>query len=168
MLPQSGFTRVTELVAGLSAMSLFNFAFDCLLYPAVIFWLGLLVGGLLMAVLSFFVCWLLLWFYDRSGRDWLGIETAKQVRDYVGISLWRRALAWLLQRGDVVVCVTLSIRFDPFVTTAYMRHGSFNGMSRRDWRNFWLSWFIGNAWWALFCFAGVETVAGLWHWLRGV
>lgn len=157
--------RILELAAGVSAMSLTNFAFDYLLYPAVIYWLGLVIGGLAMAGLSFLACWLMLWFYDRSGRDWLGIEAAKQVREYIGHSRWRKWLAQVLRKGDFIVCIVLSIKFDQFVTTAYMRHGAFNGMSRRDWRNFWTSWFIGNAWWSLFCFAGVTSLAGLWRWL---
>ena len=148
-------------------MTLIIYGFDYLLYPIVIFWLGLLVGGLVMAGLSFLACWLLLWFYDRSGRDWLGIEAAKQVREYDGHARWRRWLAWVLRRSEFVVCIVLSIRFDPFVTTAYMRHGAFNGMSRRDWRNFWISWFIGNLYWTFVCFGGVKTLQWAWHWLRG-
>lgn len=69
----------------------------------------------------------------------------------------------MLRWGDLVVCVALSIKFDPFITTAYMRHGAFNGMSRRDWRNFWVSWFIGNAYWTFVCFGGVTALAWLWR-----
>ena len=160
-------TRAPELAAGFSVMTIIFYAFDYLLYPAVIYWLGLVVGGLVMAGLSFLTCWVMLLFYDHSGRDWLGIEAAKQVREYVGYSHWRRGLAWALQRGDAVACVVLSIYFDPFITTAYMRHGAFNGMSRRDWRNFWASWFIGNAYWTFLCFGGVKGLQWVWHWLKG-
>jgi len=157
------FKRSSELALGVSTMTVIAFAFDYVLYPAVIYWLGLVIGGVVMAGLSFLVCWLLLWFYDRSGRDWLGIEAAKQIREYVGHSRWRRWLAWVLRQGDFVVCVALSIKFDPFITTAYMRHGAFNGMSRRDWRIFWASWFIGNAYWTFVCFGGVTTLQWLWR-----
>jgi hypothetical protein len=39
--------------------------------------------------------------------------------------------------------------FDPFITTAYMRHGSrkYNGMNRRDWATFLSSGLISNLWW---------------------
>ena len=53
---------------------------------------------------------------------------------------------WLLHRSDPVACVLLSIKFDPFIVTVYLRRGRFGGMSRRDWRIFLLSWLIGNAW----------------------
>jgi len=118
-----------------------------------------------MSVLSFLVCLLLLKFYDWSKRDWLGIEAVKSMKHYEGNSRLGRLIAWLLCRGDAVACVTLSLRYDPFITTAYLRRGAFNGMMTRDWRIFVLSWFIGNAWWCLFCYAGVETVAGLWRWI---
>ena len=59
--------RISELAAGISAISLINFAFDYLLYPAVIYWLGLVIGGLAMAALSFLACWLMLWFFWPLG-----------------------------------------------------------------------------------------------------
>lgn len=163
MLSRFWWRRTAELATGISVLSLTNFLFDYILYPLVIYWLGLLVGGIVMAGLSFLTCWLMLWFYDRSARDWLGIEAAKQVRDYAGHSRWRRGLAWSLQRGDVVACVALSIYFDPFITTAYLRRGSFNGMNRRDWRIFWASWFIGNLYWTFACFGGVKALQWAWR-----
>jgi hypothetical protein len=36
----------------------------------VIWKLGLLVGGVIMALLSLVACLLTLWFYDWSQRDW--------------------------------------------------------------------------------------------------
>ena len=41
------------------------------------------------------------------------------------------------------------------------------GMTRRDWRIFAASWLIGNGWWAVACFGGVEAVSHLWHGLAG-
>jgi len=160
-------SRMLELAAGFAANKLQEYLFDYLLYPFVIFKLGLLGGGAIMSVLSFIGCLLLLRFYDWSKRDWLGIEAIKSLKDYTGKNRFGRLMAWLLRRGDFVACVALSIKFDPFITTAYLRREAFKKMTARDWRIFLLSWFIANAWWALFCFVGVETVAGLWHWLRG-
>jgi hypothetical protein len=140
--------------------------FELVLYPFVIFWLGLWLGFVVMALLSFVVCWLTMKFYDWSKRDWLGIEAIKGLKDYNGPRRSARWLAWVLRRSDPVACVLMSIKFDPFIVTAYLRRGSFNGMSRRDWRIFWASWFIGNVWWSLLCFAGVETATELWRWLR--
>jgi hypothetical protein len=156
-------TRLAELSVGLTVNQILVVVFDYILYPVAIAWLGLWYGGAIMAFVSLVTCIGMLRFYDWSGRDWLGIEAAKQIREYVGHSRWRRWLAWVLHQGDLVVCVVLSIKFDPFITTAYMRHGAFNGMSRRDWRIFWASWFIGNAYWTFVCFGGVKALRWAWN-----
>jgi len=156
--------RIAELAVGFTVNKLQEYLFDFLLYPFVIFKLGLLCGGIIMSVLSFIGCLLFLRFYDWSKRDWLGIEAVKSLKDYSGTSRLRRFMAWLLCRGDYIACVTLSVKFDPFITTAYLRRGAFNGMNRRDWRIFVLSWFVGNAYWSVACFFGVSILA--WVWLK--
>jgi hypothetical protein len=128
------------------------------LYPLVVYKLGLLHGGLVMGALSIADCFLLLKLYDWLKRDWLGLETIKGLRGYSGSSNWRIALAWLLSKGDAVAFVTLSLRFDPFVTTAYLRRGNYNGMTLRDWRIFLGSALISNVAWALVCFGGVSAL----------
>ena len=112
---------------------------------------------------SLVVCLLTLWFYDWAKRDWLGIELLKGLRLYTGPSIWRRATAWLLGRGDAVAFVVLSLRFDPFITTAYMRHGVYNGLTRRDWKIFLGSVLLSNAAWTFVCFGGIEAVRRLWR-----
>ena len=159
--------RIAELALGHTVNQVICYSFDFGLYPLVIFWLGLRLGFIVMAGLSFVVCWLTMRFYDWSKRDWLGIEAIKSLRYYSGTNRAGRLLAWILRQSDPVACVLLSIYFDPFIVTVYLRRGRFGGMTRRDWLIFLLSWLIGNAWWSLLCFAGVETAAGLWRWLIG-
>ena len=71
-------------------------------------------------------------------KDWLGIEAIKKVREGGNDCGWGKVMSWALRKGDVIVMIILSINFDPFITTAYMRYGSneFNGMSQIDWRIF--------------------------------
>lgn len=154
--------RVMTWLAGVVTFKAFDYAFDYALYPFVIYRLGLVVGGIVMAILSLLDCLLLLKIYDRLKRDWLGIEFIKELRHYPGLAGWRRALAWLLGRGDVVAFFALSLRFDPFVTTAYLRRGQFNGLSARDWRIFLASVVVSNAAWALVCFGGIEALRRWW------
>lgn len=154
--------RAAQWVAGLASYKLLDYAFDYALYPWVIYKLGLLVGGCVMAGLSLLDCLLLLRIYDWLKRDWLGIELVKGLRNYDGTSRWRCALRWLLSRGDGVAFVALSLRFDPFITTAYLRHGNYNGLSRRDWRIFLGSVLLSNAAWASVCFGGVQALRRLW------
>lgn len=156
-------TRIAELALGHTVNEAICYAFDYGLYPLMIFWLGLGWGFVVMAILSFIVCWLTMRFYDWSKRDWLGIEAVKEFKNYTGTSRAGCLLAWVLRRSDPVACVLLSVYFDPFVVTAYFRRGSFGGMTRRDWNIFLLSWFIGNAWWSVVCFTGISAVEWVWQ-----
>jgi hypothetical protein len=47
------------------------------------------------------------------------------------------------------------------ITTAYLRRGSYSGLSARDWRIFLCSVLLSNAVWALACFGGVEALRRL-------
>ena len=148
--------RFFTLTLGHSVNALMVYGFDYVLYPFVIWKLGLLHGGVLMSFASLLVCLLTLWFYDWSKRDWLGIEAVKELRDIEPSgSIFRRVLAWAIQKGDVAACVALSIYTDPFITTTYMRRSAYGGMKKRDWHIFFGSWLISNCWWTIACFGGV-------------
>lgn len=155
--------RIAELTLGHTVNQTVNYLFDYGLYPLVIFWLGLGRGFVVMAGLSLLACWLQMRFYDWSKRDWLGIEAIKALKHYNGTNRGRQLLAWVLCRSDPVACVLLSIKFDPFIVTAYLRRGSFGGMTRRDWSIFLLSGLIANAWWSVACFTGISAIEWLWQ-----
>jgi hypothetical protein len=150
--------RCGELTSGLAVWNVTDYAFDYALYPFVVWKLGPVVGGGIMALASLVFCLVLLRIYDGFKRDWLGIEFVKGLRHYDGISRWRRGLAWLLARGDGVAFVVLSAKYDPFITTAYMRCGAFTSMTSRDWGIFLGSWVIGNGEWILVLSGGIWIV----------
>lgn len=162
--------RLAVLGVGLSANALMVYGFDYLIYPFVIWKLGILKGGVVMMSLSFLVCYLTILFYDWSKKDWLGIETVKGLKEYNGSSKAGRFASWMLKKGDAAVMVFLSIKYDPFITTAYMRHGAheYNGLSRRDWRIFLSSVLISNVYWTFAAFAGVSAVEWVWGKIRGI
>ena len=153
--------RLVDLAAGLLVWNVLDYAFDYVLYPLVLWKLGLLRGGLLMSALSLLFCLALLRIYNRLGRDWLGIEFVRNQRHYQGPSRWRRCLAWLLTRGDGVAFVVLTLKNDPFITTAYLRHSAYSRMNVRDWVIFMGSWLISNALWLTVCFGGVSFLRWL-------
>jgi len=74
-----------------------------------------------------------------------------------------------LQKGDPAVFLFLSLWYDPFITTTYMRHGShqYNGMSRRDWAIFMSSLLLGNGVWIFACFTGISLVEWVWKAVAG-
>jgi hypothetical protein len=157
--------RVAELAIGISAKNFISYSFDYLLYPFVVYRLGIIKGGAVMMSLSLLACIILLRFYDWSKRDWLGIEMSKGMKDYQGNSRLGRFAAWVLRRSDVVVFFFLSIKEDAFITLVYLRHGShqYNGMSTRDWRIFLGSVAISNIYWTLAAYMGISLVEWVWR-----
>ncbi len=154
--------RGGELSIGLTAKYLSDQAFDYLLYPYVILMLGIIKGGAVMATLAAATNLLTLKFYDWSKRDWLGIETLKDLKEYAGEKRLGRFASWFLRRSEPAVFLFLSLRYDAFTTTAYLRHGKFSGMSKRDWHIFMGSLLFSNAYWTLACFMGITLFEWAW------
>lgn len=157
-------SRISILGVGYTVEAVLYYSFDYILYPFVIWQFGILKGGVVMTFLSLLVCYSQLRFYDWSKQDWLGIEAVKTVREYNGESAFRRSLAKLLQSSRFLMFVFLSIKFDPFITTLYLREGinQFNGLSRRDWGTFLGSVLIGNVYWTLAAYFGVTVIEYIW------
>jgi len=153
-------SRIGTLAIGHTLNWLFVNSFDWVLYPYVIWQCGLLVGGVTMSILSLIVCYATLLAYDWSKKDWLGLELLKEVREYNGGRKVGRVVSWVLSRGQWAILVFLSIKYDPFITVAYMRHGAnqYNGMSHRDWKIFLSSWGIANLMWSVSVFTGVSFI----------
>jgi len=151
-------TRAFELSIGFFTKDLTDKAFDYLLYPFVIYHLGILKGGIVMTLLSFIACILTMKFYDWSKRDWLGIEAIKRLKGYEGSKKLGKVTAWSLKKSEPVIFLFLSIQYDPFITTAYLRHGKFSGMTKRDWKIFTGSLLIANTYWTLACYMGISLV----------
>ena len=161
--------RAAILGIGLLGNSLIANGFDYLLYPWVIWQLGPLHGAAVMTLLSFLICWATLLFYDWAKKDWLGIETIKELKGYAGDSRFARLLRWAVQKGDAALLVILSVWTDPFVTVAYLRQGAhqYNGMSARDWRIFMLSLAIGNGYWSVLLITGISAAEHAWIAISG-
>jgi len=155
-------SRLVELSLGLTVNQLTVWAFNFFLYPFVIYKFGVLNGGIVMTFLSFMACILTLRFYDWSKRDWLGIEMIKGLKGYRGDKGIGRITSWILKKSDPIVFLFLSIKFDAFITTVYMRRGKFNGMGKREWAIFMGSLIVGNAYWTLACYMGITLVAWAW------
>lgn len=104
--------RGGELSIGLAAKYLSDKAFDFLLYPFVIFKLGILKGGIVMTFLAFILNIMTMTFYDWSKRDWLGIEAIKELRTYSGKRKLVRLTSWFLKRSNHIIFLFLSIHYD--------------------------------------------------------
>jgi hypothetical protein len=157
--------RLAVLAIGISVNTFVSsYLFDYLLYPFVVWKLGIIQGGLLMTALAGIFCYLTFVFYDWSKKDWLGIETVKSLKNYDGAAKLGRMASWFMKQSDPVVMLFLSIKYDAFITTAYMRPGShqYNGLNKRDWTIFGASLVISNLYWTLASFMGVSLIEYVW------
>jgi hypothetical protein len=68
--------------------------------------------------------------------------------------------------GDVIAFFLLSIFEDPFITTAYLRHGKFGNLGANDWTRFVASVAVSNGWWILRTTAVVEIARFVWKSIR--
>lgn len=151
-----------------------DYAFDYLLYPFVIYKLGPLYGGIIMTMLAAAFCLAIVWVYDFLEKDWLGLETVKELvenffkeEEEIARKKWRKRgkkiMSWVFHKNKVGQFMFLSLAFDPLITTVYMRPGYhlYNGFSKRDWKIFWGSVFVSNAWWTGIAFMAVSSFEGI-------
>lgn len=146
----------------------YDYGFDYILYPFVIYKLGPLQGGIIMTLVATSMCLLILYIYDLLEKDWLGIEVAKELvenffkeEEEIAKKSWqkkgKKVLSWVFHKNKIGQFLFLSLHFDPLITAIYMRRGYhlYNGFSKRDWKIFWASVIVSNSWWTLVSFSGV-------------
>jgi predicted ferric reductase len=156
--------RAIFLFAGIFAEVILANAFDYGLYPFVIWKCGLLKGGAIMSLLSLAMCYVIMVFYSITKKDWFGIEMLKELREYEGEIRTLRLASWILKKGQFASFIFLSLKFDPFTTTAYMRSGAneFPKMNGKSWMIFFASWGIGNFSWIVIVISGISIAKLFW------
>ncbi len=150
-LPDSYTGRLGTFGIGLVLKKSTDYLFDFVAYPAALLYFGFGWGGLLMTVLSvgFNLCAIRA--YDWAHRDFLLIETLKEMRSSQPSTAWWRFVAAMLKRGNISAFFILSWVEDPIVVTLYLREGCrlYNGLSKRDWMIFAASTITANLSWML-------------------
>ncbi len=123
---------------------------------------GFLVGAPIMFFASMLLCLVSLKFYDWSGKDWLGIETIKEARELRN-SRTSRLIAKLFKNSQRAQLVILSLAQEPFLVTVFLREGAhrYGEMTNKDWKNFFISLFIGNGFWSVLCWSGIKIFVSL-------
>jgi hypothetical protein len=149
--------RIWVWTLGLTANAAMSYGYDFIVYPYLLAVYGL--WGWLYAVIgSIVLCLGTLWFYDLTKQDWICLETIKGVRDGEAKGKLRKFFQNLATRGDWMAFVFLSLRYDPFITTVYMRKGTENyTMTARDWKIFWAGMVVSNGYWGLLVFGAIEV-----------
>lgn len=165
-------SRIGMIALAHTVLGVLDFSFDNILYPAVLIWLGEVYGGIVMTVAAGLICFGLVIYYERSKKDWLGVDVVEGVKEHGGVWMERfyskkgkmwfvvKAIAylpsrifllvlWALKKNDVVAFFALSIYEDAFRTVVFLRHGRFNGLKARDWLIFSASLLVSNVYWVV-------------------
>ena len=154
--------RISRILVGHTVNVIIALLFDNILYPRVMGAKGFLVGAPIMFFASMLLCLVSLKFYDWSGKDWLGIETIKEARELRN-SKTSRLIARLFKNSQRAQLVILSLAQEPFLVTVFLREGAhqYGGMTNKDWKNFFISLFIGNGFWSVLCWSGIKIFVSL-------
>lgn len=152
--------RLATFGTGVAIKKSLDYGFDYGLYPLALLWLGYLWGGIVMTVASVVLNLAVIRAYDWSKRDWLLLETLKELVAKSEGHGPGGFVAFVLRKGDVPAFFILSWIEDPIVVTLYLRKGAnrFNGLARRDWMIFWASTMVSNVFWILSLISVLELI----------
>jgi hypothetical protein len=154
------------VIGGHAVYEVFNFGFDWVIWPIVQAkggWMGILC----LTAGAFIINLALLWFYQKMGKDWLGVSVLEDMKSraksmslksdkygawyqpiHLLVTSVFKALMWLL-RFDVVTFIVFSCHHDSFVATAFLRKGKFGPLTGLDLVIFTMSTIFSCAFWAL-------------------
>lgn len=174
--------RLSHIALGRSLKYCFDWSFDNPFYIWLLYRYGVLSGGALATSLSVLINLLLVLWYERVKKDWLGVNVVEAIKAdghrltsklssvhlLVRLVFWFpmqifRLVIWCLKKNDGAAFFALSLYTDPFETTTFLRHGRFDGLKRRDWLVFVGSCLVANGYWTLRSLIVLESLRGLWH-----
>jgi len=167
--------KIGLVAVGHTAKKVEEYLVDWLIYGIVVTYASLQFGALYGSMLAFlimtpitaFLCLSYIRLYDWAGKDWLGFEALKELREEQQHGGWFSHVIYrLAKHGGVIAFFALSIYGDAFMTTVYLRHGShsYSGMNRRDHAIFWSSLLVSNAYWTLRWTVILQVI--IWFWAQ--
>lgn len=130
-----------------------SWLFDDLLYPAVIAWIGVLWGGLIMASLAVVLCWVWLKLIIASDKEWFNMKALRKIQKII---YWSAKLVkhlhikelWVDKVEFVITFLLINMFFDPMISVLYFRYGDkAKVLSERDKKIFRWSAVVSNAYW---------------------
>jgi hypothetical protein len=158
----------------------FSWFFDNPIYIAVINWAGPIKGYFIMMPISVFGCLMIMLYYNRQKKDWLGTEkyskfTGKIYSAFKKLENKVEEKRWVLKTNSFNInpakifsillwffeFTVLSFWQDPFITTMFLKRSN-RKMERKDWAVFVFSGIISNGYWTLRNFALIEIFKLLW------
>ena len=143
---------------GISSYYFLTWIYDYLIVSFFLLYLGFLWGMVVVVVLSIVVDLATMKFYDWLKKDWLALESIKELDHKKGIV--GRLFSFVREKGVLLTIIVLSLTSNAFVVTAYLRRGAsqYNGMSSRDWFIFISSSLLINLYWVFVVGGGIELI----------
>lgn len=143
---------------GISSYYIFTWLYDYVIITALLLFFGNLKGGIIALVVSMLIDFFTLKFYDWLKKDWLALETIKELNNKKGFI--GKLFRFVHNKGSVLTVLILSLFLNSFVITTYMRNGAYeyNGLKKRDWIIFITSSIIGNGYWILLFAGGITLI----------
>jgi len=165
-------------------LSATDYAFDNWIYPAVLIWLGVINGCVVMTMASMVLCAGFLAVYERMKIDWLGVNALEVVKEH-GQSWVRRldaanilirvfawiptriflVVLWAVKKNDLLAFLAFSLYEDAFKTTAFLRKGKFGRFGRKDVGIFFASLVISNLYWTVRWTVIIGIIKRIYHWV---
>ena len=142
--------------SGISAYYWGSWLYDYLFVSFILWKYGNITGGVIVMFASIILDLATLKFYDWFKKDWLALETLKDIEDRE--RKLGKIIHWLHDKGALATIVVLSILTTPFIVTAFMRRGAnrYDGMGKRDGAIFITSSLISNLYWIVIVGSGVS------------
>ncbi len=158
------FSKLGIIGSGHTISIIINWFFDVILYTASVALFGFWGGLAVMLPLSVVLNIGLIKLYDKTGKDWLGFEALKEGKESAVADApeWLRSI---INSSDLLATIAI-LFYDPLLATIYLRkrEQAHKGISRRDWKIFWLSTVLANIGWTAVVFGGVSVF----KWLLGI
>lgn len=161
--------KVAQVMSGWGLYQFFGIFYDYLLWGFIQYKFGIL-GSVGLSIGALAINLFLLRWYIRKKVDWLGVKILEDIkRDgykwinkvlkyesrvargfmYVPVKLFDFLLD-ILNKNDIFAFFFLSIWQDPFITTAFLRHGKTGAIKRRDYSILLASTVVTSLYWTVF------------------
>lgn len=139
--------------------SIGSWALDYGLYGLLVIYFDAFVAVMIMTPLMLCIDVITLIRYSRSKSDWFGIEYIKSFDTYEGKNIFKQLIKFANQQNLYLKVILLSIEFNPFLITVYVRPTSGNRrLIINDWKVFSLSFIVGSTYWAIVMGGGITLL----------
>ncbi len=156
-------SRLRLWITGISSYYVFTYLYDYFVVSFLLIYFGLIKGIVIIMVLSVLIDLGTLKFYDWFKKDWLALETLKDLQ--YKKNFWGKLFSFVHDKSTFITVVVLSLTSNAFIVTAYMRKGAFqyDGLTKRDWSIFFASSFLTNLYWVFLIAGGLEIIKYLYQ-----